>query len=75
MAGSAEEARRASGAASSRPPPPPEDAAAAAAAVGPAAAALEAKVERALACPCVDEFVNGPCGTEFREAFSWRARG
>ncbi|KAF8407406.1 hypothetical protein HHK36_006537 [Tetracentron sinense] len=30
---------------------------------------LDAKAQKALECPCVAELRNGPCGTQFSEAF------
>ena len=30
----------------------------------------EAKIQKALDCPCLDEVRNGACGTPFLEAFS-----
>lgn len=35
---------------------------------------LEQKIEEALACPCVDDLRNGPCGKEFVGSFSCYVR-
>ncbi|CAN6481666.1 unnamed protein product [Victoria cruziana] len=35
----------------------------------PAEHSLEERAQKALDCPCVAELRNGPCGTQFSEAF------
>ena len=31
---------------------------------------LDKKIEEALACPCVDDLREGPCGSQFTQAFT-----